>query len=130
MVGTLEHFIWLPAARLEQQQLLPSRGLIRPDLSARLSSNHRELLAVAPSVGKLNPVVPNIGLPQVLGVIIQTSVDLKVSVQRFEVAGERFEVIELLLQIGTEEESSNLDPGVGEQAGVERPGVKVGIVVT
>ena len=62
--------------------------------------------------------------------IIQTSVDLKVSVQRFEVAGERFEVIEFLLQIGTEEESSNLDPGVGEQARVERPRVKVWIVVT
>ena len=61
--------------------------------------------------------------------IIQTSVDLKVSVQRFEVAGERFEVIELLLQIGTEEESSNLDPGVGEQTRVERPRVKVWVVV-
>ena len=130
MVGTLEHFIWLPAARLEQQQLLPSRGLIRPDLSARLSSNHRELLAVAPSVGKLDPVVPNIGLPQVLGVIIQTSVDLKVSVQRFEVAGERFEVIKLLFKISPEKEAPNLDPRVGDEAGVERPGVKVRIVVT
>ena len=62
--------------------------------------------------------------------IIQTSVDLEVALQRLEVAGERFEVIELLLQISSQEESSNLDPGVGEQAGVERPGVKVRIVVT
>ena len=62
--------------------------------------------------------------------IIQTGVDLEVSVQWLEVAGERFEVIELLLQIRSEEESSNLDPGVGQQTGVERPGVKVRIVVT
>ena len=130
MVLSLEYLIRLSAARLEQQQLLASRGLVRPHLSARLSPNHRELLSVTASVGKLNPVVANLGLPQVLGVIIQTSVDLKVSVQRLEVAGERFEVIELLLQIRSEEESSNLDPGVGEQAGVERPGVKVRIVVT
>ena len=58
------------------------------------------------------------------------AVVVKVSVQRLEIAGERFEVIELLLQIRSEEESSNLDPGVGEQAGVERPGVEVRIVVT
>ena len=62
--------------------------------------------------------------------IIQTSVDLKVSVARLEVAGERFEVIELLLQISSQKEAANLDPGVGEQAGVERPGVQVRVVVT
>ena len=62
--------------------------------------------------------------------IIQTSVDLKVTVQGLKVAGERFEIIKLVLQVRSEEESSNLNPRVREQAGVERPRVKVRIVVT
>ena len=127
---TLEYLVRLPAAWLEQQQLLPSRGLVRPHLSAGLSPDHRELLPVTPGVGELNPVVAHLGLPEVLCVVIQASVDLKVRVQGLEVAGEWFEVIELLLQISPEEESANLDPGVGEQAGVERPGVQVRVVVT
>ena len=62
--------------------------------------------------------------------IVQPGPDLEVSVKRLEVTREGFEVIELLLQISPEEETANLDPGVGEQTGVERPGVKVRIVVT
>ena len=126
----LEHLARLPGPSLQQDQLLAGLGLVGPDLSPGLSSHHGVLVTVPTSVGELDPPVPNLRLPEVGRVIVQTRPDLEVSVQRLEVTGEGFEVVELLLEICAEEEPSDLDPGVDEETGVERPGVEVRVVVS
>ena len=73
---------------------------------------------------------PHLGAPEVVAVVVEAGVDLEVRVGGLEVAGEGFEVGELLLELGPEEEAADLDPGVGHQAGVGRPRVQVGVVVT
>jgi len=120
---------WLPDPGLEQQELLPGLGLVRPQLPARLPPHCRELLSVPPGVGELDAVVPDLGLPQVPAVVVQARVYLHPLSGRLAVAGERLEVCELFLEVGSEEEASYLDPGVGGQTGVGRPGVEVRVVV-
>ena len=62
--------------------------------------------------------------------VVEAGVDLEVGVGGLEVAGEGFEVGELLLELRAEEEAADLHPGVGHQARVGRPRVQVRVVVT
>ena len=73
---------------------------------------------------------PHLGAPEVVAVVVEAGVDLEVRVGGLEVAGEGFEVGELLLELGAEEEAADLDPGVGHQTRVGRPRVQVRVVVT
>ena len=73
---------------------------------------------------------PHLGAPEVVAVVVEAGVDLEVGVGGLEVAGEGFEVGELLLELRAEEEAADLHPGVGHQARVGRPRVQVRVVVT